>query len=109
MVWKWEPGPEPHSDDGSGRRNKTGLGLRGIAYVDLHLCGTWLFCPGLDSHTILRYEERKGEKTEDTVSTICLEPNPGVTGEFFLIKHYFLVSSESLRNQILFELHEPIS
>lgn len=60
--------------------------------------------------TLLRDEERKGKtQTENTVGTICLEPNPGVTREFFLIKHYFLVSSESLRNEILFKLHELIS
>lgn len=32
------------------------------------------------------------------VGTVSLEPNSGVTREFFLIKHSFLVSSESLRN-----------
>ena len=63
MIWKWEPGPEPHSDNGSGRRNKAVFGLRGITYIDLQLCSTWLFCPGLDCHT-LRYEERKRKKTD---------------------------------------------
>lgn len=38
-------------------------------------------------------KERRKTQTENTVSTICLEPNPGVNKEFFLIKHYFLVSS----------------
>jgi len=57
--------------------------------------------------TLLRCEERKGKKqTENIIAAICFEPNPGATREFFLIKHYFLVSSESLRNEILFKLHE---
>lgn len=111
MIWKQEPGPEPHSDNTSGRRSKAQSYSPGerdfITYFDLHLCSTRLFCPGLDSHTT-EIRGKKGKKTENTVTAICLEPNPGTTREFFLIKHCFLVSSESLRNKILFKLHELI-
>lgn len=54
-------------------------------------------------------KERGKRQTENTVSTICLELNPGVNKEFFLISTIFLSAPENLRNKILFKLHELVS
>lgn len=62
-------------------------------------CATPDFSTQAWTLTIKIWGKRRGKRQiENIVGTICLEPNSGLTREFFLIKHYFLVSSESLRN-----------
>lgn len=75
-------------------------------------CGDLLCAaPGFSTRVLLLGREgRRGKRqTDSAVHTTCLKPNPGVTGELFLIKHYFPTSSETPRGRILLKSDEQFS
>lgn len=66
MIWKREPGPEPHGDNRAGRRDKAQV-KETSSPASVCAC----VAPGFSiqdwTHALLRYEERKGKRqTENT-------------------------------------------